>query len=66
MNERLTAQRRIVTEDDLARQGFSPEQIQALVFLRDRYPVIEFVNSRIGCERLVFLRWYYRAGRIAV
>ena len=64
MSENVATRQTVITEADLEREGFSAEQIARLVALRDRYPLIEFVTRRIECERLAFLRWYYRNGRI--
>lgn len=45
------------TRADLAKCGFTSEQITRLETLAQRYPVIEFLDSTTEWQRLVFLRW---------
>lgn len=64
MNANITSNPPIPTEEDLLREGFSTEQIQRYTELKDRYPLVEFVISCKEFNRLAFLRWYYRSGRL--
>jgi hypothetical protein len=57
MNAALTGSWSQPTQDDLFELGFSPEQIQILVRLRDDYPYIEFLDNRKEWERLRFMKW---------
>jgi hypothetical protein len=65
MNANVTSNTPVPTEADLRRQGFTTEQIQRFISLRERYPLNEFVIGRKEINRLAFLRWYYRSGRVA-
>lgn len=60
----LTPIRRVTTRDDLSAAGFTPEQIERLEQLRNHYPYIEFIDSRLQLEKLRFLRWLIETGRV--
>jgi hypothetical protein len=64
MGDQVVTRQPVSTEIELEQLGFTREQIASLVALRDRYPLVEFVTNRTACERLIFLRWCYRTGRI--
>lgn len=53
----LSHQTRITSRQDLLDQGFDAEQLEKLIELRDRYPFIEFLDSRQEWNRLAFLKW---------
>ena len=63
MNTQQQQPRRSMTEADLVREGFDEQQIIRLTLLRERYPVIEFVDAD-ELWRLIFLKWCYAKGYI--
>ena len=65
MSERIVTRQPVVTQEDLLRQGFTPEQIRRLIDIGDQYPLIELFISQKARDRLVFLRWCYQSGRIS-
>jgi hypothetical protein len=58
------AVRELLIEAHLQRSGFTPEQIARFKELRKRYPVIEFVQSQREYNRLAFVKWCFRTGRL--
>jgi hypothetical protein len=54
-----------VTWADLAAAGLSSRQIAMLETLAQRYPWTEFLDTDQEYQRLVFLRWRYRTGRLS-
>lgn len=56
--------RRVATEADLARAGFTSTQIARLVNLRASYPYIEWTTSLQEWHQLCFLKWRVQVGRI--
>jgi hypothetical protein len=56
---------RVLTSSELAAEGFSPAQITKLEGLRDLRPIAEFLDSSAERERLQFLRWMHRSGRLS-
>lgn len=61
---RQRTHRHTLTTADLAAEGFSPSQISRLEGLRDLRPIAEFLDSSAERERLLFLRWLHRTGRV--
>lgn len=53
----LSHKTRIITRQELIDQGFDSEQLASLSALRERYPFIEFLDSRQEWNRLAFLKW---------
>jgi hypothetical protein len=51
-----------VTVDDLRAGGCTEDEITGLSRLRERYPVIEFVDTVREWQRLCFLRWRVQYG----
>jgi len=54
-----------MTASDLASRGFSLAQIHRLERLRELRPIAEFLDSSAERERLQFLRWLHRDGRLS-
>jgi hypothetical protein len=54
-----------VTVDDLAKIGFTSDQIGRLDSLKNAYPFIEYVDTAKQWGRLEFLKWRYTTGRIS-
>jgi hypothetical protein len=58
------AARRILTPADLEREGFDPQQIAQLDWLRSVYPFIEYFGNGHQAKRLQFLKWLHETGRL--
>ena len=54
------------TAADLAKRGFTPQQIRRLKTLREVYPLIELVDSNEALLRLHFLKWRYTQHHVTV
>ena len=52
-----------ITIADLARKGFTEEQIEQLVALRDSYDPIAHLCTEQERQRLEFLKWQYSQQR---
>ncbi|MCC6935045.1 MAG: hypothetical protein IT333_00910 [Thermomicrobiales bacterium] len=55
-----------ITAADLARMGFTSEQIEWLVALRNRYRLIDHVCTAQERQRLEFLKWRYSQNLVTV
>lgn len=55
---------RSMTTEQLANEGFTPDQIDRLTALAQNCPWIEFVASSDEWRQLIFLKWRYETGRI--
>lgn len=44
---------------NLVMAGFTPEQIDRLIALRDRYDPLEHICTQQERQRLAFLKWQY-------
>jgi hypothetical protein len=58
--------RRVPTDADLERFGFTSGQITQLTRLRDSYPYIEWTTSAREWRELCFLRWRVQAQRMSL
>lgn len=56
--------RRILTPADLEQQGFTPDQIRQLDWLRSIYPYTEHIGSNRELNRLRLLKWLHEHGRL--
>jgi hypothetical protein len=61
----LTPTIRELTTDDLVEAGFTSQQIENLVALRDRYPYMEFTESGKQWNHLKFVKWRFTNGDLA-
>lgn len=52
-----------MTEQTLAEEGFTPEEIARLREIRDDYPYVEYVDSHRDWHRLRFMKWLYLKGQ---
>lgn len=48
-----------MTIADLASKGFTPEEIERLVTLRDSYNPLDHLCTEQELQRLVFLKWQF-------
>lgn len=64
MDEAAVSSQAVMTEADLGRLGFTDGQIERLNDLRDRYLALERIVTHAQYDRLAFLRWCYRSGRL--
>jgi hypothetical protein len=53
-----------VTQADLEREGFTPEQIARLEELREMYPLAEYITVHQR-QKLIFLRWLRESGKVS-
>jgi hypothetical protein len=58
----LTMRTDYITVEDLAAEGFTVTEIEALSALKAAYPFIEYVDSASQWRRLLFLKWRYQHG----
>lgn len=53
-----------MTIADLTAKGFTDEQIDRLVALRDSYDPLEHLCTEQERQRLVFLKWHFSRERV--
>jgi hypothetical protein len=61
----LTPMTRTLTTDDLREAGFSQQQVEQLIDLRDRYPYIEFTDTGKQWAHLKFVKWRFTNGDLS-
>ena len=53
-----------VTVEALAQAGFTADAIARFTWLKERYPLCEFVEHDSQIERMEFIRWLVGSGRL--
>ena len=61
----LTPVTRTLSVEDLTAEGFTTQEVDRLLDLRDRYPYIEFTDSGKQWNHLKFVKWRFTNGDLS-